>query len=295
MGCVQHSAEDVRLHTEILRCPDLQKPTHMLRFQGHYVATEINRNQLAIFDDLSFSNMRHFDPRTIGQQFQSPHFLSLSPWGTLLISNGWGASIVEITDLEGRQWHEFSGLGLKLNAPHGICVDEQGWIYVGDSLNSRIVRFRDMAGSNWEIFSDIQHRVAYSRQLVWHEGTLWVANSYERRPGLNPGKGASVLRIEDFSSGQSDVVFHEERASITGILPIGGKLYVAIWGDVKSILSLDLKTGQRTWITNSKSTLGVPYGLFYDSERGAIIAACFGDFEGNHGGLLRVDMHHAPH
>ena len=245
--------------------PDLEKPLDLLVFKSQYVATEMETGRLAIFDDLSFVKLHHFNPANIGQHFNEPHFLSLSPWGTLLISNGTGMSIVEITDLDGTGWREFSGVEIPFNSPHGICIDDKGWIYVGDSLNSRIVRFRDMDGNGWEVFGDIDRRVAYSRQLAWHDGALWVSNSYEQRPGLNPGMGANVLRISAFSSGKSEIVWQDERdnVNITGILPLGNQLFISVWGEFQSIIRVDLSTPKSTDVNGSNNSLGIPYGLFY--------------------------------
>ncbi len=270
--------------------PNLEKPLDLLVFKGRYVAAEMESGRLAIFDDLSFADFRHFDPSDIGQYFNEPHFLSPSPWGTLLISNGTGMSIVEITDLDGTGWREFSGVEIPFNSPHGSCIDDKGWIYVGDSLNSRIVRFRDMDGSGWEIFGDIDRRVAYSRQLVWHDGALWVSNSYEQRPGLNPGKGANVLRISDFSSGKSEIVWQDERnnVNITGILPLDDQLFVSVWGDFQWIIRVDLKTGTFTEVEGSNNSLGIPYGLYRDQLSGSIIAAYFGNYADNKGGLFQI-------
>lgn len=270
--------------------PNLRKPLDLLVFKGQYVAAEMETGRLAIFDDLSFAKFHHFDPADIGQYFNEPHFLSLSPWGTLLVSNGTGMSIVEIADLDGTGWREFSGVEIPFNSPHGICIDDKGWIYVGDSLNSRIVRFRDMDGSGWEIFGDIDRRVAYSRQLAWHDGALWVSNSYEQRPGLNPGKGANVLRITDFSSGKSEIVWQDKRdnVNITGILPLDDQLFVSVWGEFQLIIRLDLNTQKRTDVKGSNNALGIPYGLFYDPVSSAVIAAYFGNYGDNKGGLFKI-------
>jgi hypothetical protein len=268
--------------------PELINPLHIIIFNGKYVATEMETERLAIFDDLSFTNIYHFDPSDIGQEFQHPHFLSVSPWGSLLITNGTGTTIVEITDLDGNGWREFGGLDIPFNSPHGICIDDEGWIYVGDSLNSRIVRFRDMDGNGWEVFADLDRRVAYARQMVWYKGALWVSNSYEDRPGLNTGTGANVLRIGDFSSGKSEILFERKDTNITGILPLDNGLFVGLWGDVDSIVRVDLNTGKITEVKGSHNSLGIPYGIFQDPSSGSIISAYFGDFEANNGGLFKI-------
>lgn len=272
----------------LLEDVNLKKPTSVIRFKGHYVATELKTNKLAIFDDLSLEKLRHFDPVTIGENFQAPHFLALSPQGNLLISNGWGRSIVEIEDLKGTGWKEFHGDSLGFKAPHGICVDEQGWIYVGDSLHSRLVRFKDMDGASWQVFEDIDNLIAYSRQLVCKNGAVWVSNSYEAREGLNSGQGSNVLRIDDFESGKAKIVYETIHNNINGILPLDLTLLVAQWGNKQSILSVNMSTGEVSDINGSKNVLGIPYGL-YENDNQQIIAAYFGSFQDSQGGFVVLE------
>ncbi len=275
---------------EILKELAIEKPASMVKFKDHYVATELINNRLAISSDDSFSKVSFFNPRNIGKSFQSPHFLAVSPQETLLISNGWGNSIIEIEDLKGGGWKMFNGKvgkGKKFNAPHGLCVSDNGWIYVGDSLNSRIVRFRDMSGTDFEVFSDNDKLVSYSRQLVCEGDSLWVSNSYENREGLNKGNGANVLRIDDFSSGKAEVVFALEGVTFSGIAPLGKRLMVAVWAGKKSVIDVDLASGRYEPVEQSSNELGVPYGLF--TEKGRIFVTYFGDFEKNNGGIAILD------
>lgn len=267
---------------------ELKKPTSVIRFRDHYVATELKTNKLAIFDDFLLENLRHFDPVTIGEKFQAPHFLALSPQGNLLISNGWGRSIVEIENLEGAGWKEFRGDTLGFKAPHGICVDDQGWIYVGDSLHSRLVRFKDMDGTGWQVFEDIDKKISYSRQLVCKNGAVWISNSYEAREGLNSGQGSNVLRIDDFESGKANIVYETIHTNITGILPLDRTLLVAEWGNKQSIISVNMSTGELSDISGSKNALGIPYGL-YENKNEQVIAAYFGSFQDNQGGLAVLE------
>lgn len=262
----------------------LDKPSSVTRFKGHYVATELKANRLALSEDLSFTNISYFDPAVVGKTFSSPHFLAVTPWDTLLISNGWGKSIVEIADLDGSGWKEFHGDTKGFNAPHGLCVDSNGWIYVGDSLHSRLVRFKDMEGGNFQEFADHDRLIAYTRQLVCKGGTVWVSNSYEPRKGLNRGVGANVLRIEDFASGRAEVIYSNPSTNITGILPLETSLLVAEWTTLQQIVDVDLLNGENRTIPGSRCALGAPYGLF-EEEDGSFLAAYFGDFEMNRGGL----------
>ena len=260
--------------------PQLNQPSDIVKFDGSYVASELRKNRLAIFDDLNFSNLRHFDPRSINKKFKSPHFMEVTPWNTLLISNGWGSSIIEIADLNGSQWKEFSGMGKKFRAPHGICVDEQGWIYVGDSLNSRLVRFRDMQGKDWQVFSDSDRKISYTRELVCNHDGIWISNSYEKRKGLNPGKGSNVLKITDFESGKVEIVWSVSNTNITGALPVNQtELLVGIWGNRQRLILADLS--KKTSSTFSASSLGIPYGTFKDQDNSLILVAHLGQLSKN--------------
>jgi len=258
----------------------VSNPGDVVYFQGHYVVTELLRNRLAIFDDLSLTNLRYFDPRSVGESFHSPHFLAVSPWGSLLISDGWGSSIIEITDLEGGGWRRFSGLGQPFQGPHGICADDEGWVYVGDSLNSRLVRFRDMEGKDWQVFADLDKRVSYSRELVCKDGAVWVSNSYERREGLNPGKGSNVLKISDFDAGRVEEVAAYPHSNMTGVLPLSNqRLLVGLWAGKKLLGLASAGSPAVLPLKGTRSVMGVPYGTFEDSGTGAYLVAYFGSLK----------------
>lgn len=271
---------------QLVTSPALTKPSSIVRFKGRYVATGLQSNRLSCSEDLSFGKATYLDPADIGQSFSSPHFLAVTPWDTLLISNGWGKSIVEITGLDGSGWKEFRGDDRGFNAPHGLCVDKAGWIYVGDSLNSRLVRFRDMKGSDFQEFADLEQLIAYSRQLVCKDGAVWVSNSYEAREGLNRGAGANVLRIDNYTSGRAEVVYANPATNITGILPLNSTLLVAEWMKRQQIVAVDLLSGEHQVIDGSRCELGAPYGLFEEKD-GSVLAAYFGDFKKNRGGIAR--------
>ncbi|RTZ99752.1 MAG: hypothetical protein DSY89_07825 [Deltaproteobacteria bacterium] len=274
----------------IVSAAGLHKPIHILRFKNHYVTTELDEDKLAIFDSLDLSRVSYFDPVTIHRHFKAPHFMAISPRGHLLITNGWGDSIVKIEDIDGSGWQEFGGLpGSEFNAPHGICVDDDGWIYVGDSRNSRIVRFKDMKGSSWQVFKDVDRVIAYARQVICKNGSVWVANTYESIEGLNPGRGANVLRIDDFNSGKVHIIHTEKKTPITGILPLKDSLLVARWGRKKNIAAIDFKTGKLFPIKKSHNRLGVPYGIFKDRGN-RIITAYFGSLKTNFGGLVTLTV-----
>jgi len=266
---------DFREPAVTLSDPGLSQPADIVRFKGRYVASELYNNRLAVFDDLALQGLEYFDPQTIGRRFKSPHFLTVTPWETLLISNGWGDSIVEITNLEGAGWKEFSGVGEPFHAPHGICVDDDGWIYVGDSLNSRLVRFRDLDGSGWQVFEDEDKRISYIRELVCRDGVVWASNSYENRPGLNPGQGSNVLRIADFASGQAEVVAAFPNTNATGVLPLGGDaVLVGLWSLRRRLALVDTLADSTD--VYARLELGTPYGTYFDAPEAQVIVTYLG-------------------
>jgi DNA-binding beta-propeller fold protein YncE len=263
-------------------------PADVVRFKGKYVATELYDNRLAISDTLAFSKPSYFDPKSIGKAFQAPHYMAVTAEGTLLITNGWGSSVVAISDLKGGGWKAFHGIGKRFWAPHGICVDQDGWIYVGDSLNSRLVRFRDMNGKDWQVFKDVDKRISYIRQLRCTRDGVWVSNSYENREGLNPGEGGNVLHITDFTSGRAREVFHIRNANLTALAPMGdGRLLVGLWGPYRQLAVVDPLTQQVDRL--GRSALGVPYGVYVDPASGAYLVSYLGSLNdaggGNPGGI----------
>lgn len=273
--------------------PALHNPADIIQFQGKYVATELYKNRLAIFDDLQFSNLRHFDPQKIGKRFRSPHFLAVTPQNSLLISNGWGNSIIEIQDLEGKGWKEFHGFEPPFRAPHGICVDRDGWIYVGDSLNSRLVRFKDMDGTDWQVFADHEKKISYIRELHCKDDGVWISNSYEKREGLNPGNGSNVLKITNFPSGEVEVIHAVNDSNITGFIAVDDSLYVNLFKgqsvhEVKLTGKESLNTDQI--IRRGSIGLGVPYGTYSAPEGDLHLISYFGKFDSpdNLGGFLSL-------
>jgi hypothetical protein len=279
-----------RLLTEGIR-----NPADIIYFQGKYVATELLTNRLAIFEYPDFQGFEHFDPASIGQAFQSPHYLAVSPTGGLLISNGWGSSIVQIDNLAGDGWMKFSGMGKKFNAPHGICVDQRGWIYVGDSLNSRLVRFKDMSGQDWQVFSDTDKKISYIRKLLCRDDGVWISNSYEQRAGLNPGVGSNILRVTDFDSGLVEELAAIEFSNITGILPVGdGSVLVGLWSKLSKVGIVDLTTRQLHQAPRIRNGLGTPYSFWRDKNSGTLFVTHTGalDAKDSRTGAISVHTRH---
>ncbi len=254
---------------------DLFNPTDIVYFKGKYVATELYKNRLAIFDNFSFESFEHFDPRSIGKKLHNPHYLAVTKRGTLLITNGWGSSIVEINNVNGDGWKEFYGID-RFNAPHGICVDENGWIYVGDSLNSRLVRFKDLDGNGWQIFPDKNKSIAYIRQLTCKNGEIWAVNSYENRSGLNKGVGSNILKITDFDSGIVEEMASMPHTNATSVFPFSKKVLWAEWQGGKRLMSIEDNDQQPKVEQGSLPILRVPYSFYFDKLTQKLIVSYFG-------------------
>lgn len=283
--------------------PDIEKPSALLTeginnpadiiaFQGRYVATELLTNRLAIFDFPEFKGFEYFDPALIGESFQSPHYMAVSPTGGLLISSGWGSRIVQIDNLKGEGWESFSGVGKKFSAPHGICVDKDRWIYVGDSLNSRLVRFKNMSGEGWQVFKDVDRKISYVRKLLCRDDGIWISNSYEDRPGLNPGTGSNILRVTDFESGRAEELYTIDRANITGILPLsGGRLLVGVWGNLGKVAMIDLASRELSLIPRFRDGLGIPYGFWLNEVEQVLFVTHTGALDPDDGRTGAIAVH----
>ena len=273
-GC-SDSSRDFNQPYTLIEDQKLSHPSDIIKFKGRYVVTELYKNRLVLFDDFKLNGFEYFDPVKINKRFHSPHFLAVTKQDTLLVSNGWGSRIVEISDLEGGDWKEFSGVDKKFQAPHGLCVDDDGWIYVGDSLNSRLVRFRDMTGRDWQVFQDVDRRVSYIRELVCRNGVVWASNSYEKRPGLNPGTGSNILRITDFQSGVAEIAFSVADTGMTGVLPLNDShILFGLWG-ARNYLGV-INMGNKQLTTYERMRLGTPYGMYFDYEADMVLVAYIG-------------------
>ena len=266
----------------------LKNPSDIIPFQGKYVATEIYENRLALFESLDSSKAIYLHEDRNGIHFRSPHNLAISPSGTLLVSNGWGNSIVEIDDINDREWKEFKGIDKQFNAPHGICSHD-GWIYVADSLNSRVVRFKDMEGTSWEVFGDIDKKISYVRQIYCDSGGLWLANSYEKRVGLNKGDGANILQINDFRSGKAKELVKINSNSSTGVMRKNNSLLFSVFHGYPNIAISDLENNNIEQINQFPIQLGIPYTIRFDQDRSSFLIAFFGSLENqgkeNYGGI----------
>jgi hypothetical protein len=253
--------QQLAVPSEIYVNKSVSSPADIVQFNGKYVVSELYNNRLAILDDPTDQTPEYFDPATIGKRFSSPHYLAVTPENTLLISNGWGNSIVEINDLNGAGWKEFRGVETEFWAPHGICISKDGKIYVGDSLNSRLVRFDNMDGNGWQVFSDTDSKVAYGRQLHCEQNRIWISNSYESNKDLNPGNGGNVLVLKDFDSGKLASVFELPDANFTAVMPLDNKLLLGLWGSYSQVATVTQTTEPQIQLWGLDPTLGTPYSL----------------------------------
>jgi hypothetical protein len=261
----------------------LLHPAQVIRMDGRHIAAEVYNQRLVIGNDASFSKLQHLDRQVLGSPLASPHFMHILDDDSLLVSEGWGRSVVSVSlPPAAPVLHRFNGpLGDTLRAPHGICRDAHGWIYVADSLNSRLVRFRDLQGSDWQVFPDNGQKVAYGRQLLCREDGIWLANSYEKREGLNPGRGSNVLRIRDFASGEVEQVVGFEDSNMTGLELIDGRwLLLGLW-QANRLLMIDTRDTSRRWHIEPPAGMhGPPYGIFIDEQQHEVLVSYLGDIHG---------------
>ena len=277
----------------------LVAPSDIEWFDGGLVFTSIIDDVIVFADSLEFESVATINAGE-DERWRSPHHLAVSPWGTLLFSEGWGSGIVELTGDADVPWRKFEGIGVRMRAPHGICIDEQGWIYVGDSLNSRLLRFRDMSGGQFEVFADHDRHVSYIRQLVCTPEGVWISNSYERREGLNPGDGGNILLLEDFDSGEVREMFHVRDANLTGVLPLAdGRILFGMWGQRRRLALTDPEVGGYTFVDEIDHGLGIPYSIRRAPDTGDILVAYIGTLRGdgntaaNPGGILVIPAAHS--
>lgn len=267
--------------SEVYVNKSVSSPADIVQFNGKYVVSELYNNRLAILDSPADQTPDYFDPSSIGEKFSSPHYLAVTPENTLLISNGWGNSIVEIADLEGNGWRELNGPEPSLLAPHGICIDTNGTIYVADSLRSRLVRFDNIDGDGWQVFADTDNKIAYGRQLHCENDRVWISNSYESNEGLNPGNGGNVLLLEDFDSGLLTTVFEMPDANLTAVMPLNDQFLLGIWGSYSQVAAVNERAEPKMQLWGFDPTLGTPYSLqsFTPEARYKYAAAMIGQLD----------------
>ena len=266
-----------------------EHPADIIEFNGTFWVTELLSSKVIQTNfDMSRAqhSLRHPNPK---KKFSSPHHLAADE-NTLFFSGGWGSSIYSFN----RSLSEFSEIKNKnsskksgLNAPHGIC--RQGkWLYIADSLNSRLLRIDVNSPTNSEVFTDHNQLISYGRQIICTDNDIWVSNSYEKREGLNVGKGSNVLKISDFSSGKAEIVTKFPNTNITGIYLHNDRfLFTAQW-HANSISIFDIKT-QKTinHLQLPPSSAGVPYGMFFSNNTNRLYISFIGDIYGkkNKGGI----------
>ncbi len=266
-------------------------PADIIEFNGKTIVTELLSSKLAITDsDLSepATYLRHPDKK---RQFSSPHHLATNE-ATLFFSGGWG-QLIYTYDKHFKSFQELPKDKSLLSAPHGICTQDQ-WLYIADSLHSRLIRVNTNNPDEIEVFADHDKRIAYGRQVLCHEHSIWISNSYEKREGLNPGKGSNIIKITDFESGNSDTVINFPNTNITGLyLHKNRYLFTAQWHANRiSIYDLKRQKFLEKNVTLPTPYAGPPYGMYFSESQQKLYIAFIGDIYGkkNKGGIAVYEI-----
>ena len=238
----------------------LKHPTQIVKLDNHFLLSQMHTPLPLTVDGLDspIPNV------TAAEGLKSPHFFAVSDNGFYL-SDGRKSDIWFFPDNQIDRGRIISK-GLGLNRPHGLCLDKFDWLYIADSVNSRLVRWHTKFHTT-EVFADHQKRIAYGRQLLCREDGIWLSNSYEKSFKLNPGNGANILKITDFSSGKSKVIFADPNTNFTGIEIINNRLLlVGRWSGKFDVVQVDMSnfTLLDSLITY-ESNLDAPYGMYHDS------------------------------
>ncbi len=265
----------------------LQHPTDAIVIGGELWVTELYRNRLVRLDRETDGQFAAGAPTVFAEGIKAPHFLAIDS-RHLYASEGWGRAVVRV-DPQLAVVVSTVETGTTLNAPHGLCVAD-GRIHIADSLNSRLVRV-GLDGGAAEVFGDEDRRVGYVRQLLCTDRGLFLANTYERREGINPGEGSNILLVEDFENGKVREIAAYRGTGTTGLaLATNRYLVVSLW-HAGRILVYDLEAPDddpRTLEIPDGPT-GPPYGLYYDEHERRLYASFMGDiFEHRHHGGIAV-------
>ena len=271
----------------------IEHPAHVIDVDDQRYATELFNNRIVQWANGQFPNIAPVlrDIPSSAYDLQSPHFLYLTADRELLISEGWGSQVQYLNIDDGQLTALTLPDGLTLNAPHGVCIDQaQQWIYIADSLHSRIVRINVKQPAQWQVYPDHKLQVAYGRQLLCRNDGIWLANSYEERPGLNPGKGSNVLRISHFDGGRAEVMAQFDDTNITGLAVVDERwLIVGLWGHYQTLAIIDLEDGaEMVTLPRRHDLSGPPYGLSYKAASRELLVAYIGDIRNrtNAGGIV---------
>ncbi|MDR2068634.1 MAG: 6-bladed beta-propeller [Spirochaetaceae bacterium] len=89
--------------------------------------------------------------------FYAPSKVTVSPWGEIFVTDGYGNSRVHRFSAEGKllaSWGEPGGGPGQFRLPHGIGVDKDNRVYVADRENDRVQIF-DVEGQVLDIWNNI--------------------------------------------------------------------------------------------------------------------------------------------
>ena len=275
-----------------------EHPADIIEFNEHFWVTELLSSKV-VQVDFGFSSISqsliHPNPK---KSFRSPHNLTVDE-NSLFFSGGWGSSIYSY-DQSLTKFKEIpekkNQNNIKLNAPHGICRQDN-WLYIADSLNSRLIRFDVDNPNKIEIFADKKRRIAYGRQIICSESGIWISNSYEKKEGLNPGNGANIIKINDFSSGKSEIITIFPNTNITGIYIHDNRFLITAKWHANSISIYDIKRNKELDSIELPSLYaGVPYSMFFSTTTEKLYITFIGDLYGkkNKGGIAIYKIKEHP-
>ncbi len=250
-------------------------PTEVVRTSEGFIVAQMHSRWPLIkleLGEVSESEPTAAVPKSVPVEgLRSPHFIAEAQDG-FYVSDGrasdvWYFDYNNLKDYNDPKRGRIISTGFDLNRPHGLCLDSQGWLYIADSVNSRLIRWHTK-NKNIEVFADHQKRIAYGRQLLCRDDGLWLSNSYEGAFDLNPGQGGVVLKISDFSSGNSEVIFADPSTNFTGIAIINDRiLLVGRWSGKFDIAQLDMTNFTLLEpLMTYDDALDAPYGMYNDEE-----------------------------
>ena len=251
-----------------------EHPADIIEIKDQLVISELLNNQV-IFVDKQMTQIQTVIKQFNNNTFSAPHFFSKTETA-LYFSEGWGNAIFSITD-QSNGVNQKLPVDKSLNAPHGLCV-RNGWLYIAEALNSRILRLNLQSPSQIEVFKDTAKTIAFGRQLLCTDEGIWVSNSYENKPGLNPGTGSNILLIRDFQSGLTEIITQFPDTNTTGIAIAQSHYLIIGQMDANQIRVYDLHSNT---LLEQKLELpkkaGPPYGIYYSDNSNKLWVSLIGD------------------
>lgn len=242
-----------------------EHPTEIIQANGEYWLAQLKEDTLYRVPNFPEDLLAHrVEPTSKTNSVNSPHFMAADQSG-VYVSEGRGGA-VRYFSFDGSVKGDAVPIDVPLQRPHGLCIKD-GWLYIADSVGSRLVRWH-LREHRSEVFADLDKKIAYGRQLLCREDGIWLSNSYEKAFQLNDGVGSNILRISDFTSGESETIVAFPDTNTTGIGILDDKLLlVGRWVLKRDVVMLDLETGQMAGtLFTSDAELDTPYGITVDES-----------------------------